>query len=215
MIYAEGKKKPSDAPMTHYKAIYSGLDPMTTSMRTGLDFDGSRSTFSFRCMGRDYMAGYPDFKLLDGNGEEVKEPWLALLMIRYLCEGKYAPSARGMIAYRDIPWGDVYQHNFDGRVTGRFLRQFGSDIPMFRKVMEEEPDLKSVALDGCDAGYRFEFLNGLYISLKIWEGDEEFPPSAQILFADNFKYAFTAEDVAVVCDIFIAELGRRKRGAIE
>ena len=36
----------------------------------------------------------------------------------------------------------------------------------------------------------------------------EFPPNAQILFSDNFRYAFTAEDLAVVGDIV---LGRMKK----
>mgnify|MGYP000594588565 CR=1 FL=1 len=30
----------------------------------------------------------------------------------------------------------------------------------------------------------------------LWEGDEEFPPSSQILFSDNFPVSFQAEDMA-------------------
>ncbi|MEG2633391.1 MAG: DUF3786 domain-containing protein, partial [Oscillospiraceae bacterium] len=37
---------------------------------------------------------------------------------------------------------------------------------------------------------------------------EEFMPSAQILFSDNFALAFTAEDMAVVGDISIGALGK-------
>ena len=40
----------------------------------------------------------------------------------------------------------------------------------------------------------------------IWEGDEEFPPSAQILYSDNFAEGFTAEDRAVAADILIAAI---------
>ena len=49
---------------------------------------------------------------------------------------------------------------------------------------------------------------GLTIQLLLWLGDDEFPPNAQILFSDNFRYAFTAEDMAVIGDIV---LGRMKR----
>ena len=34
-------------------------------------------------------------------------------------------------------------------------------------------------------------------------GDEEFPPSAQILFSDNFALAFSPEDVAYVVDVIL------------
>ncbi len=54
-----------------------------------------------------------------------------------------------------------------------------------------------------DCSYEFEFLNNLYLRFILWEGDDEFPPSAQILFSDNFPVAFHGEDMAVVGDISI------------
>jgi hypothetical protein len=70
----------------------------------------------------------------------------------------------------------------------------------------ENPGLKFEKLDKSDAGYRFEFMSGLYMSFLLWEGDDEFPASAQILFDDNFPHAFTAEDIAVVGDVAISRL---------
>ena len=40
----------------------------------------------------------------------------------------------------------------------------------------------------------------------LWEGDEEFPPSSQILFSDNFPVSFQAEDMAVMGDVIIGSL---------
>jgi hypothetical protein len=40
----------------------------------------------------------------------------------------------------------------------------------------------------------------------IWTGDEEFRPSAQILFSDNTPVAFSAEDAAVVGEVMIAAM---------
>ena len=34
-------------------------------------------------------------------------------------------------------------------------------------------------------------------------GDEEFPPSAQILFSDNFPVAYAEEDVAYIGDVVL------------
>ena len=44
---------------------------------------------------------------------------------------------------------------------------------------------------------------GLSIRFAVWNADDEFPPSSQILFSDNFQYAFSAEDLAYAGDIFI------------
>ncbi len=40
----------------------------------------------------------------------------------------------------------------------------------------------------------------------LWEGDDEFPPSSQILFSDNFPISFQAEDMAVMGDVIIGSL---------
>ena len=53
---------------------------------------------------------------------------------------------------------------------------------------------------GSGIGYEFEFLPGLKLRFILWEGDDEFPASAQILFSDNFPDAFAAEDRVVVCE---------------
>ena len=50
---------------------------------------------------------------------------------------------------------------------------------------------------------------GYDIRLIVWEGDDEFPPNAQILFSDNFPQAFSAEDRTVVGDIVISDIKRR------
>ena len=44
------------------------------------------------------------------------------------------------------------------------------------------------------------------IQMILWEGDEEFPPSSQILFSDNFPVSFQAEDMAVMGDVIIGSL---------
>ena len=46
----------------------------------------------------------------------------------------------------------------------------------------------------------------LTIQFLLWLGDDEFPPNAQILFSDNFRYAFTAEDMANIGDIVIGRM---------
>ena len=63
-----------------------------------------------------------------------------------------------------------------------------------------------------DAGYEFAFLDELRLQFLLWEGDEEFPPSAQILFSDNFSSAFAGEDMAYVGDISIGTLKALAKG---
>jgi hypothetical protein len=196
----------SGVPFGHYSAIYKNLDPEEISRRCGLSFDRAASAFNLRILGTEYKARYPDFALLDGTGKDAANAYEQILFIRYLCEGKYFPSRGKRLAYNEIPWGEVYYRNFEGRCLKRCAAAFGRDIPGFARIFEQNPPLRAEALDAGDAGYRFEFINGLFVSLILWGEDDEFPPSAQILFDDNFLFAFTAEDMAVVGEVLADRL---------
>ena len=76
-------------------------------------------------------------------------------------------------------------------------------IWQFQSIMER---LGGVRIEYGDCGYEFEFMNNLRLRFILWAGDDEFPPSAQILFADNFSAAFHGEDMAVVGDVSIGVL---------
>ena len=48
----------------------------------------------------------------------------------------------------------------------------------------------------------------MLVRFTLWEGDDEFPAAAQILFSDNFPDAFAAEDRVVVCEYILGEMKR-------
>ena len=94
-----------------------------------------------------------------------------ILFLRYLLDGQAAAAAGKFLAYQDFPWGEI---------------------------MEKMPAQR---IPRSDQGWQVELMPGLEIQFLLWLGDEEFPPNAQILFSDNFQYAFTAEDLANIGDI--------------
>ena len=83
----------------------------------------------------------------------------------------------------------------------RLAYGFGNKQHLFQKAMEK---INATKLTQGDISYEFEFLQGYKLRMILWAGDEEFPPSSQILFSDNFPIAFQAEDMAVVGDITIS-----------
>jgi hypothetical protein len=191
----------------HFKGLYRTLDPEKTAVRTALHFENAASGdggfFHLRIMGIEYTAAFPEFSLKDPAGNEVQKGWKNILFLRYLCEGKHVPAGGKQLSYREIPWGNVYYHNFEGRCLRRFAHTAGADIEGFKRVMETSPGLKAERIEKSDAGYRFEFSSGLYMNVYLWAGDDEFPPSSQMLFDDNFPSAFTAEDIAVVGEVVV------------
>ena len=196
------KGQMTGAPMAHYAALYAGSDAREISARTGLRYDAEAGRFSLTLMGTRYYISHPVFEA------PGLEPYEGILAIRYLLEGKHAPASGKMLSYEEMPWGPVYQAQFKGRLLGRIAREFGSDPSRLGLAVGAAPGLLHEDIGGADAAYRFEFLDGFFISVLVWEGDDEFPAAAQMLFSDNFKYAFTAEDMAVVGDVAVSRLKR-------
>jgi len=198
-------------PLEHYQSIYQDLDPQEIAQRCNLEFNSATAAFSLRILGTEYRALHPEFTLLDNDGNETADPYEKILFIRFLCEGKLFPSQGKKLSYNEIPWGQVYYRNFEGRCLKRCAFTFGRDVSAFVKMIEYNPQLRAEAQKTGDASYRLEFTNNLFITVTLWQGDDEFPPSAQILFDDNFVFAFTAEDLAVVGDILINRLKQLRR----
>ena len=75
-------------------------------------------------------------------------------------------------------------------------------------------NLKGIRKEYGDAAYEFNFLEGLRLCFVLWAGDEEFPPSAQILFSDNFPLAYAAEDAAYIGDVVLDYMKKQISGQV-
>ena len=198
-------------PYEHYLAEYEKLDPLEASERTGVAYDEGAGQFLVRLMGYKYRVSFPGFQVTrdDDRDEGVflleETPAAKIIVMRFLISGQYVKGTGKFLTFREIPWGEVYFKPFEGRCLTRLKYAFGFKLDKFAEGMEK---LGAVKQSFGDVSYEFEFINGLHVRFIMWAGDDEFPPSSQILFEDNFPYAYKAEDLAHVGDISITTLKR-------
>jgi hypothetical protein len=133
---------------------------------------------------------------------------MQILAIRYIIAGAAAPPSGAFKAYRELPWGELYDANFQGRCIARFAYGFGFKPDKFENAAEA---LGGVKLDLGDRSFDLPFLGGVICRFILWAPDDEFPPSSQILFSDNTQVAFNAEDLAGVGDVIISALKEMSR----
>jgi hypothetical protein len=164
-------------------------------------------------MGAEYAVTPGEFSAKDTRpGAEITIPKEKILLMRFLCEGHYVPAAGKRFAYQELPWGQTYTVQFNGRCTLRAARTFSGDLAAFDNIFHAPWRVEPVygrALDSSvsdKTGWRFEFVSGVYMSLLLWAGDEEFAGTAQFLFDDNWPSAFTAEDTANAGECAITRL---------
>ena len=100
-----------------------------------------------------------------------------------------------------MPWGELYIKPYTGRVLTRAAFTFGFKLEKFKAACEK---MGAVAVKHGDAGYQLQLLPGFWMQIMVWEGDDEFPPNAQVLYSDNFETGFAPEDRVVAGDILIS-----------
>mgnify|MGYP002796487363 FL=1 len=210
MDFPYEKDNKEQIPLEHYLSEYRNIDPKEAAERCGVEYDEEKQQFHIRLMGFRYLVDFPEFAV---HKEDENEEGAFLLLdmvpakiivLRFLISAQVVKSSGKYLTYREVPWGEVYFRQFEGRCLMRLKFGFGFKLDKFAEGMEKIPGVKKLSLG--DVSYEFEFINGLHVRFILWAGDEEFPPSSQILFEDNFPYAYQAEDLAVVGDISISTL---------
>ena len=191
-----------EVPFSHYEEKFRSLDPQEAVSRLpDGKFDGE--AFTVTLLGRSFAISHPDYTIRALDNGPVPPLPTQTFLLRYLLESKNAPWGGTWKTFREMPWGEMYIKPYTGRVLTRAAFTFGTRVNAFRAAAEK---MGAVALPHGDAGYQFDLIGGYRMQIMVWEGDEEFPPNAQVIYSDNFADGFAAEDRVVAGDILISSI---------
>ena len=199
MMQIENHKE--EVPFSYYENLFRDLVPADAVARTGIKWDGKE--FYVNLLGREYAISHPEYAIRALDGGKLPPLPTQTFMLRYLLEGKAVSDKGSWLTFREMPWGELYITPYTGRVLTRAAFTFGTRIAAFRAACEK---MGAIPVKHGDAGYQFQFLGNYRMQILVWEGDEEFPPNAQVLYSDNFADGFAAEDRVVAGDILITSI---------
>ena len=89
------------------------------------------------------------------------------------------------------------------RAVNPLKKTFGQNISGFKKAALE---LKGKNVEPGDAAFEFTVFPNVPIQLIIWEGDEEFPAEANILFDSSIASILPPEDIAWLSGMLVYRL---------
>ena len=191
-----------EVPFAHYEELYRGLEPAAVTARLAdVKWDGNE--FYVNLIGREFALAHPDYAIRAIDGGKVPPLPTQTFLLRYLLEGKDTPWAGQWKTFREMPWGEMYIKPYTGRVLTRAAFTFGTRVAAFRAAAEK---MGAAPVKHGDAGFEFDLIGGYKMQILVWEGDDEFPPNAQVLYSDNFADGFAAEDRVVSGDILISTI---------
>ena len=191
-----------EVPFSHYTALFATLEPQEALSRLPF-IDYESGVFTLELLGRSYRISHPVYAIEAADGGPLPPLPAQTFLLRCLLEAKTVEWAGQWKTFREMPWGELYIKPYTGRVLTRAAFTFGTRLAAFRAAGEK---LGGEALKHGDAGFEFRFFGPYRIRIQVWEGDDEFPPNAQILYTENFADGFAAEDRVVAGDLLIGHI---------
>lgn len=195
---ADGEKKEQD-PFSEPSAVLRRSRPGDVAERAGVPWDGKEFKVGF--LRWDLYVSHPD---LSFRAPEFLNTFVVkLLTLLYLAHAKAVPPANRWVPYRELKDGLFYAKSFQDTVEDRLLRRFAEDLEGMREAGLE---LGGRVVEQGDLGLVLQTFPRLPLLFIIWQGDEEFEPSARILFDASATHYLNAFELRMLCGEVVGRL---------
>jgi hypothetical protein len=153
---------------------------------------------------RTYLVSYPHFEFEDQADNQKEIPLQEQVLILHYLMAAETPDLTGKwVSYREIPGASFYFGAFVKRAVDPLKKVFGQNISGFCQAAEK---LQARKIENGDAGFEFQMFPAVPLQLILWEGDNEFPAEANILFDKTIGRMLSPEDVAWLAGMVVYRL---------
>ena len=161
-------------PWEHYTEEFQKADPAEIAGRLSIPYDEETKQLTLKFLGTVYHISWPGFQVTHEKDDMGFYPleemhYAKILTIRFLLNGNNSQGSGRFKTYREMPWGEVYLRQFDGRCIKRLAFTYGNRLKDFKGIMEH---IHAAPVDHGDIAYQVEIFPGYLIQMILWEGDE-------------------------------------------
>ena len=180
-------------------------EPQDIAQRAAVRYDAAAGEFVIPYLNQEHHVRYPSGEVYLPRGGET--PIVnKILILHYLEHAEGVPLHHKWISFKEIPGGQIYINPFYNRAIRPLIKLFGRDpqglITAGLALGGKREDLG----DACVVVPVFPMVPVAYV---IWEGDEEFDPSGNILFDESAPHYLPLEDYAVIAGPAVFELRKQ------
>jgi hypothetical protein len=189
-----------------------GMNLQERAKKGGADYqkgeEGENITIHF--FSDPYYIRFPQIEFYSPS-KKVVSLVTRILLLHYLIRADGIPLTGKWVAYKDIPGGLLYAGVFARRVTEPLLRKFGKSAESF---VESGIRLGGKPVEVGDASFILSAFPYVPLQYVLWEGDEEFPASVQVLFDASVDHYLTLEDIVVLGQVTSGRLVNRSSAQV-
>ena len=171
------------------------------------------NVFLVEFIGNAYLVSYPEFEFSFADSKnapsEGEVPIQEQVLILHYMQAPKCHITERWVAYREIPGASFYFAAFIKRAIDPLKKAFGKDVAALTGLAEK---LGGVSLSYGDVSYEFRLFPKVPVQLVLWQGDEEFPSEANILFDASIEQVLLPEDIAWLAGMLVYRLMGMLRG---
>ena len=211
----EGKSVPhEDAPLVmrpdlkkqkYYRQAFDlacqqmrARDPRERAEKSGAHFEagptGKEGRISLSLFNARYVIDFPDLRISSGEKKAVSLV-TKIILLHFLIKADGRPLSGQLVPYKEIPGGMAYAGVFARRAVEPLIPVFGQSQDRF---LEAGFRLGGRKAEYGDVSLELMALPRIPMTYILWEGDEEFPATAQLLFDRAVEGYLSLEDIVVV-----------------
>lgn len=188
------------------KGISLGFDDLASRVLSierlsalGVELDGD--AIRIPVLDRYLLVNPVKHEITVDSGLPVKAMW-ALLALHYLASDGMSYDARE-VSFNHFADCRTYFSVYSKRILGRFLATIGRSGQQFEQASES---LNGKRISGTGIRYSFNVMPRVPISIVRYEGDEEFGPSANVIYRADAASLLPAEDRIVAVELLLDAL---------
>lgn len=182
----------------------SAADPRQVSMKSGVIFNREQESYIVPYLNRKYLVNHSTGNITplqqNDKGVSIQQQ---TLFLHYLATAGGDSLQNEWITFKELPGGAIYTGPYQNRTIKPFLKYFGEQPRRFQKIAASLGGISAAFGDLCMILRPFPRVP---IGFVLWEGDEEFPPSANILYDASASSYLPTEDYALLPGLIIWEM---------
>lgn len=189
------------AHQTALKEFYS-IVPEAAAEKAQVEFDPKELSFKVPYLGKEYKVYHPEGQVVCEGAQEVQVTD-QIVLLHYLshCSNRAVEGTK--VAFQELPSGSIYIGPFTNRSVRPLVSIFGDNQD---KLVEAAKLLGGWQEDLGDIAVTVPVLPKIPITFVLWEGDDEFPPSGNVLFDASAASQLHTEDYALLPGLALWEM---------
>lgn len=184
----------------------SKQDPADICRRALCTYDAAEGTYGLTVWGRHYAVDPRKGRIFCAEPDrEPLHPYFDLFVVHYLLSAKEIPPAGHWISEKDIPGGTTFFRGPHEIPAHLIASRFDGDIQGFSLRCERSGGTR-LAL--ADDAFSFLITARVPVAVLLWQGDEEFPAEAKLLFDSTIVHHLASDIVYALAVGVCEQLGR-------